>query len=219
MQIQSKRSPRRQAQGLRAWGLVLLGVGWAGSVAAAAWGLDDLMAQLGKVRSGEATFVEERRVQELDRTLRSSGRLSFVAPDVFVRETLKPRQEKVAVQGRTMTYTFAGQTRTMSLDGSPEGLMMVEAVRGTLTGDRATLERHFLTQVRGDGNGWTLELVPREVRMRGQVAKVTLQGRQSSLREMHVLLPDGDESTTRIEPVVPTASGTPAPAGKRPVAP
>jgi hypothetical protein len=37
----------------------------------------------------------------LDRTLQSSGRLSFKAPDSFVRETLKPRHEKLAVDGNT----------------------------------------------------------------------------------------------------------------------
>lgn len=191
------------ASTFRALVATLLGALMAGPALSAAWSLDELMTQLGKVRSGEARFVEQRRIQELDRTLVSSGRLSFTAPDIFVRETLKPRQEKVAVNGGMLTYTYAGQTRTMPLDASPEGRMMIEAIRGTLTGDLATLERHFTTQMRGDSERWTLELVPREARMRGQVARVTLQGRQASLREMHVLLPDGDESTTRIEPVVP----------------
>ncbi len=61
------------------------------AIAAAAFDLEALTSLLGRVRAGEATFVETRRVEMLDRTLTSSGRLSFQAPDVFVRETLKPR--------------------------------------------------------------------------------------------------------------------------------
>jgi hypothetical protein len=46
------------------------------------------MQLLATVRSGEATFVERREVALLDRTVVTSGRLSFEAPDTFVRETL-----------------------------------------------------------------------------------------------------------------------------------
>ena len=41
----------------------------------------------------------------LERTLESSGRLSFEAPDTFVRETLKPRRDRVAVVGNTLTMS------------------------------------------------------------------------------------------------------------------
>ena len=45
--------------------------------------------------SGRARRPSSRsaRVEMLDRTARASGRLSFQAPDGFVRETLKPRRE------------------------------------------------------------------------------------------------------------------------------
>ena len=93
----------------------------------------------------------------LDRTLQSSGRLSFKAPDSFVRETLKPRHEKLAVDGNTLTMSLGERSRTMQLDASPEAAVIVEAIRGTLTGNRATLERLFETTVSGDARAWTLE--------------------------------------------------------------
>jgi len=169
--------------------------------AAAPLTLDGLMAQLGSVRSGEARFVEQRHILQLDRTLESSGRLSFTAPDILVRETLRPRPEKMSVDGNVLTVTLSGRTRTLALDATPEAQMMVEAIRGTLTGDRAVLERHFTTQITGSTDRWTLELVPRSAKLRGQVARVVLLGRQSSLREVQVLLADGDETVMQIEPI------------------
>ena len=147
-------------------------------VAAAAPTLDleTLTAQLARVRSGEATFVEMRRIEMLDRTLTSSGRLMFKAPDVFVRETLKPRREKLAVDGNTLTMSIGERIRTLQLDASPEAAVIVEAIRGTLTGNRAALERLFETRVVGDASAWTLELVPRDLRLRGQVASVPMAG-------------------------------------------
>ena len=171
------------------------------SAQAQAFDLAALTALLGRVRSGEATFVETRRIEMLDRTLQSSGRLSFKAPDSFVRETLKPRHEKLAVDGNTLTMSLGERSRTMQLDASPEAAVIVEAIRGTLTGNRATLERLFETTVSGDARAWTLKLVPRDLRLRGQVSAVQVSGREAMAREVMVQLADGDRSVMTIEPV------------------
>ena len=172
---------------------------------AEAFDLGALTALLGGVKSGEATFVETRRIEMLDRTLQSSGRLSFKAPDSFVRETLKPRQEKLAVDGNTLTMSLGDRSRTMQLDASPEAAVIVEAIRGTLTGNRNTLERLFETTVSGDARAWTLKLVPRDLRLRGQVSAVEVSGRDAMTREVKVQLADGDRSVMTIEPVATRA--------------
>lgn len=169
-------------------------------VRAADFDLNALMQQLAQVRSGEATFVEDRHVQQLDQTLRSSGRLSFTAPDTFVRETLKPRRERMAVVGNQLTLSRGDRTATALLDSVPEAAVIVEAIRGTLTGNRAALERYFDTRLQGSAAQWQLELVPREPRLRGQVADVMISGRQGQLREVRITLADGDTSTMRLEP-------------------
>ena len=196
--------PRRS----RALGLALarallasLGLVMAWSVLGATFDLVALTTLLASVKSGEATFVEQRRVEMLDRTLVSSGRLSFRAPDTFVRETLKPRREKLAVDGNSVTMSIGERSRTMALDASPEATVIVEALRGTLTGNRETLERLFEANVTGSADRWTLELVPRDLRLRGQVASVRISGRDAMAREVQVLLADGDRSTMTIEPV------------------
>ena len=186
--------------------VALRAIGLAAAIAAtpthaAGFDLGALTTLLGRVRSGEATFVETRRIEMLDRTLQSSGRLSFKAPDSFVRETLKPRHEKLAVEGNTVTMSQGERSRTMQLDASPEAAVIVEAIRGTLTGNRATLERLFETTVSGDAQAWTLKLVPRDLRLRGQVSAVEVSGRDAMTREVKVQLADGDRSVMTIEPV------------------
>jgi outer membrane lipoprotein-sorting protein len=175
--------------------------------AAAGFDLAALTVLLGRVTSGEATFTESRRIEMLDRTLQSSGRLSFRAPDLFVRETLRPRREKLAVNGNTLTMSLGERSRTMQLDASPEAAVIVEAVRGTLTGNRESLERLFDAAVSGSADAWTLELVPKDARLRGQVAQVRVSGRASVVREVQVLLADGDRSVMTITPITPVAAG------------
>ena len=201
-----RRTSRAERRGfiaiaLRSVGVVIAVASASRATHAAGFDLGALTSLLGGVKSGEATFVETRRVEMLDRTLQSSGRLSFKAPDSFVRETLKPRHEKLAVEGNTLTMSQGERSRTMQLDASPEAAVIVEAIRGTLTGNRATLERLFETTVSGDARAWTLKLVPRDLRLRGQVAAVEVSGREAAAREVQVQLADGDRSVMTIEPV------------------
>ena len=189
--------------------LLALGLTALGCARAAGFDLPALMQQLSQARSGEAVFVEDRRVQQLDQTLRSSGRLSFTAPDTFVRETLKPRHERMAVVGNQLTLSRGNRSQTTMLDSIPEAAVIVEAIRGTLTGNRESLERYFDTSVQGSAEQWQLELVPREARLRGQVTYLRLSGRQGQVREVRMTLADGDTSVMRIEPVAGDAAARP----------
>jgi outer membrane lipoprotein-sorting protein len=185
--------------------LLALAVAACGVANAAGFDLQALTQQLAQVHSGEAQFVEDRRIEQLDRTIRSSGRLSFTAPDTFVRETLKPRHERMAVVGNQLTLTRGDRTQTALLDSVPEAAVIVEAIRGTLTGNRETLERYFDTAVQGSAEQWELDLVPREPRLRGQVAQLQITGRREQVREVRMTLPNGDSSVMRIEPLAAEA--------------
>jgi outer membrane lipoprotein-sorting protein len=171
-----------------------------------AFDLVQLMRTLAQVKAGEASFVERRTVALLERTLESSGRLSFEAPDTFVRETLKPRRERVAVVGNTVTMSLGQRSRTVPLDSVPEAAVIMEAIRGTLTGNRAAIERHFSATVAGTPQRWSLELKPLEPRLRELVVSVRVAGQDAMLREMTVTMADGDSSVMAIEPMKPAAA-------------
>ena len=175
--------------------------------AQAAFDLPQLTQLLSRVKNSEAVFTEKRMVSILAQTLESSGRLSFAAPDTFVRETLKPHHEKVAVVGNSVTLSSGSRSRTVPLDSVPEAAVVVEAIRGTLTGNRELLERHFGATVSGTPQRWMLELVPIEPRLRELVKSVQLAGQQSLVREVTVAMADGDRSVMSIEQVA-----TPKPA-------
>lgn len=181
---------------------VLLALLLAGcALPASALDLDGLMALLGQRQSGAATFHEQRFVQGLDAPLESSGELSFVAPDRLVRRTLKPRAEAMLVEGNTLTFTRSGRSRSVALDATPEMAAMVEAVRGTLTGNAQTLARHFRSRVDGTSERWTLALTPIEPQLAGTVRAVHIGGHGGEVRSVELLLAGGDRSLMRIEPV------------------
>jgi hypothetical protein len=181
--------------------------------AQAGFTLVQLMQTLALVKAGEGTFVERRTVQMLERTLESSGRIAFEAPDTFVRETIKPRRESVKVVGNNVTMSQGNRSRTLALDAAPEAALIFEAIRGTLTGNREALEKNFKPSVSGNAERWSLELVPREVLLRELVVSIRLSGARALVREVLVVMADGDRSVMTIEPVV-TSVAPPASAAR-----
>lgn len=182
------------------WGMLALSLTLVG--AAPAWALDltTITQLLAQKKSGEARFTEERFVSGFDGPLRSSGTLSFVAPDRFVRTTVEPRAESMAVDGNTLVLKRGGRTRQMTLDAIPEITALIEAVRGTLTGNASTLEKHFRIQIDGSVVQWSLTLVPRDQRLATQVREVKITGARSDMRVVELWLAGGDRSVMSIDP-------------------
>jgi hypothetical protein len=149
--------------------------------------------------AAEARFTEERFVQGLARPLRASGTLSFKAPDQFSRQTVLPQPESMTVQGKRVTLTRNGRSRQLSLDSVPEMAVLVEAVRGTLSGNTAVLQQHFRARMNGQLSQWALQLEPLDVRLANQISWISLTGRQGEVRSVEVQLADGDRSLMQIE--------------------
>ena len=191
---------------------LVVAIGSLAALPAHALDLPELMALLAQKRSGEARFTEQREVKGLDAPLASSGTLSFAAPDRFTRKTLAPRPESMVVEGNIVTLTRNGRSRSLALDASPEMEAIVEAVRGTLTGNATSLQQHFKLAVAGTPEQWTLELKPATPRLAVMLDSVRIAGKRGELRTVEMRLADGDRSVMQIEPV----AAAPAIPGARP---
>ena len=185
---------------------------------AAAFDLPELMALLAAQTHGEARFTEQRFVQGLAAPQASSGTLSFRAPDRLARRTLAPRVEAFAVEGNTLTMTRGGRSRNVALDSAPELVAIVEALRGTLSGNAAVLQRHFRSALAGGADGWTLDLMPIDAQLATQVRGLRVAGSRGELRSVEMQFAGGDRSLMAIEPLRGDAT-VPEPAPQRPSAP
>jgi hypothetical protein len=171
--------------------------------------LRTLTGLLAQRRTAEARFTEERHVAGFDSPLRASGTLSFTAPDRFVRQVLEPRPESMSVQGNTIVLRRGGRSRQMTLDAVPELTALVEAMRGTLNGDAALLQRHFETRVEGDAGRWTLTLLPRDARLASQVREMQIAGQAGEIRSVGLWMSNGDRSLMLLDNLPPGAPASP----------
>jgi hypothetical protein len=160
--------------------------------------LDQLMQQLAARRHGHVTFTEEQQLAVLDRPLESSGELLYEAPDRLEKRTLRPRPETLVLSRGVLSATRAGRTRVVELAAWPQLAPLLESIRATLAGDRASLERVFEVRLDGDLGEWTLELAPRDAAAARLVKQVRIQGQQAQLRTVEILQSDGDRSRLTI---------------------
>jgi outer membrane lipoprotein-sorting protein len=202
MHIASIASPRRRGFVTRLASACAAAAITAGfGTPAFAFDMKSLMAQLALTREGKATFTEERHVTGFDMPMRTSGELYFKAPDVFERRTLSPARESMLVNGNQMTLARGSTRRSMALDAAPEAAAIVGAIRGTLTGDAATLERHFKVALSGKVEEWLLDLQPLDAQLQANVRNVQLRGAKGVVTVVEIWFASGDRSVMAIKPV------------------
>ena len=167
---------------------------------AAAWGLEQLMQDLGKVKSSRATFVERKHLGILTAPLESSGTLLYVAPDRLEKHTLAPRAESMVLERRQLTLESAEpkRRRSLRLDDHPVIGVFVESIRSTLAGDLALLRQLYEVALEGDERKWRLVLKPIDPRMLEVVSEIRIGGSRDWIGSIEFLEPGGDRSVMSI---------------------
>lgn len=171
---------------------------------AADWGIGQLMQALAQVRSSHVDFSEKKSIALLDQPVISSGELFYSAPDHFEKRTLVPKLETLTLDGDSVLITRGTHHYTLQLSAYPALAAFIDGIRGTLAGDRTSLERNYALNLDGTKNHWTLQLTPTADPARAQVARIRIEGANDALRRIEIDQTDGDSSVMTItEPVNP----------------
>lgn len=165
--------------------------------------LGDLMTSLARRRHGEVSYVEEDYFAVLDRPVKSSGELVYDAPDRLEKRTLKPKPESLVLQGDDLTVRRGRRTYHLQLSAYPQVAPLVAAVRDTLAGNEAALERVFKVDFKGAADGWTLRLAPLDEEVARKVSGVEIAGAGDEIRSVTISQVDGDRSVMTLGPALP----------------
>ena len=190
---------RAMPAGLAAGLFALAGV-WCGTAIAATTGVDSnptlakIMGLLAQRRQGRTEYVEKDYFALLDRPLKSSGVLIYVAPDHLEKRTLKPKPESLVLDHGAVTIKKGDRTYHFDLSAYPQAAPYVDAIRATLAGDLPALERVFEVSFTGTLAHWQLALEPRSTPMARSVQRITIDGARADVSAMEIDKPNGDRS-------------------------
>jgi hypothetical protein len=158
-----------------------------------------LMQARQAVKSGTASFTEERNISLLAMPLKSTGTLRFQAPNILEKHTLAPHEEHLVVTGDAVTFTQEkGKPRNFSLSQSPEISALIESIRGTLAGDGPALERYYSIQIQGTVQSWQMLLIPKEARLQTIVDSIRVAGAGAEIRTVDTVEHGGDRTVMTI---------------------
>lgn len=137
----------------------------------------------------------------LDKPLRSTGEVRYVAPQLFEKKTVEPTAELLRVDGDALRVERGGKTYNVRLSSQPQAAAFVDVIVGLLTGDAGKLERSYDYELKGTAKKWTLAMVPKDVKMKSIISKVVASGDREQVRTIEYQQADGDRSVMVIEPL------------------
>jgi outer membrane lipoprotein-sorting protein len=164
------------------------------------WGLPVLMKSLSEVRAQTANFVERKYMSVLTQPLEASGTLVYLAPAKLQKDTLKPKPQRLVVEGDKLTIEDGSQdrSRTLSLADYPQIGAIVESIRATLAGDQKTLEQFYTVALSGNAAHWQLMLAPRDKKVQEMVKSIRVVGHDALIDEVETLEANGDRTDMTI---------------------
>src|SRR5579859_2127911 len=161
-----------------------------------------LMQMLASVQESRAAFTEVKVMANLTRPLQDSGRLSYRRPSHLEKVTIEPLAESLVVDGDRLTLTEGGEApQVVDLNAEPMIRGLVDAIRGTLSGDLAMLRRAYRVSMQGDLAAWRLTLIPTDPRVARLIASTTIEGAGTSLRVVQTTQTNGDDMRMTITPI------------------
>jgi len=115
------------------------------------------MQMLARVQESQATFTEVKIMAGLTRPLQGTGRLFYRRPSHLEKVTFEPQPERLVVDGNRLTLAEGNAPpQIIELNGEPVIRTLVDAMRGTLSGDLASLQRSYRVSIEGEIAAWRL---------------------------------------------------------------
>lgn len=169
--------------------------------ASAAFDIGQLMGELAKHKGGRAKFVEKKYLAILDKPVVSTGEMTYTAPDRLEKRTLTPKIETLLLDKDILSIEREKQKLSINLANQPEALAFVDSIRGTLSGNRAALEKNYALHLAGNADKWVLTLLPSDQKIASMVQRITVTGNKNQVRVIEYLQADGDRAVLNIDPI------------------
>jgi outer membrane lipoprotein-sorting protein len=182
------------------WLLLPLLVMFINLPARADFSLAMLLEQFSMTHSANAHFREEKHLALLETPLVVEGTLSYRKPDYLKKQVQQPEHSLFEISGDTLRIETGQEQRTLSLDSHPLIRTFAESYRAILSGNGATLEQHFETELTGSIDNWTLRLLPRDKQARAYITSIIIRGSRGQIHSTETLEASGDTTLMTITP-------------------
>ena len=145
-------------------------------------------------------FVERRANRLLTEPLKISGQILFTADGTLSKQVDPPFDESITISARRVEFSRMGKTRRVSLNRRPDIKAFYVGMQALLAGDASALLDSFEVVSTIDTDHWSLDLVPREEKLRTFVSRMVISGRAGRVLTVRTEQPGGDWQEMSFDP-------------------
>jgi len=145
-------------------------------------------------------FVERRANQLLAEPLTLSGEILFTADGTLSKKVGPPFNESITISARRVEFSRMGKTKRLSLNRRPDIKAFYIGMQALLAGDASALLDSFDVVSTQNADDWSLDLVPREEKLRTFVSRMVIFGRASRVLRVRTEQPGGDWQEMSFDP-------------------
>ena len=160
--------------------------------------LTTLLQMFSQQQQSHVDFVEEKHAFYLDTPIKSSGYLTFSAPNKLSKFILKPEKVSQQITGDTLTINNGKKTHIVDLNEHPEFSIILRSLVSVLSGDQQALKKDFKVSFESQPDGWALSLRPHDSFVSSYVELIQMFGNKNIFNKMIVKEPNNDYSITRL---------------------
>ena len=162
---------------------------------AAEWGIDQLAAELARTPPGALRFTELKYLKALKQPLKLDGQVSYTPPDTLEKIVTAPQPERFVLRGGALELQRGqGAPRKLDLAQYPLLEAFVGAFTATLSGDLASLRKHYDLKLGGHRHAWTLDLTPKDKSLAARVKAIRVAGAVDRIQQFETVQANGDRS-------------------------
>jgi hypothetical protein len=134
-------------------------------------------AQLAEHPLVRGNFEQEKMLNRLNRSLKSSGNFIIAADLGMVWETLKPFPSTLALGKDFLVQSRPGGQKTaISAKGNETFIRLAEVLSAVFSGQSQSLLNNFEVYYSGSASSWELGLIPLDKAIAAFMVKITMKG-------------------------------------------
>jgi hypothetical protein len=138
---------------------------------------NDTCAQLAKNPLVRGNFEQEKMLNHLNRSLKSSGNFIIAADLGMVWETLKPFPSTLALGKDFLIQSRPGVQKTViSAKGNETFIRLAEVLSAVFSGQSQSLLHNFEVFYSGSASGWEIGLVPLDKAIAAFMVTIIIKG-------------------------------------------
>jgi hypothetical protein len=137
-------------------------------------------------------FEQEKTINRLNRSLKSSGNFIITAGLGMVWDTVKPFASTLSLGKNYIIQSRPGGQRTvLNAQGNETFLRMAEVINAVFSGNSQGLMDNFNIYYSGNGAAWELGLSPRDTSIGAFAEKIILKG-DTAIKSIFIYEQNGD---------------------------